>query len=79
MKQIILFLIAGAILFAQSERLYMSQPIKKAFEKGTRTYSGKPGDNYWMNRAEYKIKADVDPVTKILKGPLSILITVPIP
>lgn len=72
MKQIILFLIAGAILFAQSERLYMSQPIKKAFEKGTRTYSGKPGDNYWMNRAEYKIKADVDPVTKILKGEMSV-------
>jgi hypothetical protein len=72
MKQLILFFITGVLLFAQSEQLYMSQPVMKAYENGTRTYTGKPGDNYWMNRAEYKIKADVDPQTKTLRGEMTV-------
>ncbi len=48
--------------------LKMPKEIKKAYEKQTRSYDGKPGTNYWQNFSEYKIKAEVKPVTRVLTG-----------
>jgi hypothetical protein len=48
--------------------LYIPLNIQNAYEKGTRAYDGAPGENYWQNTSEYKIKAEVDPVTRLLKG-----------
>jgi len=42
--------------------------IKKAYDKGTRSYDGKPGAKYWQNKLEYKIKLSVNPETRILEG-----------
>ncbi len=42
--------------------------FEKALEDGTRTLSGEPGANYWMNGADYSIAADLDPTTRILHG-----------
>ena len=33
-----------------------------------RSASGKPGPMYWQNRADYRIKATLDPVTRLLSG-----------
>ena len=53
--------------FAQKES-YLPLNIRPAYEKGTRSFDGKPGPNYWQNHSVYKIKASLDPRFKILRG-----------
>jgi len=53
---------------SQSSSLYMPPQFESAYLKGTRSWDGNPGPNYWQNRAHYKIKAEYDPVTKIISG-----------
>ena len=53
--------------FAQKES-YLPLNIRPAYEKGTRSFDGKPGPNYWQNHSVYKIKASLDPRVKILRG-----------
>ncbi|MDT3695423.1 MAG: M1 family metallopeptidase [Ignavibacterium sp.] len=48
--------------------LKMPREIKKAYDKNTRSYDGKPGINYWQNFSEYNIKAEIDPNTRLLTG-----------
>ncbi len=47
---------------------YIPLNIKPAYEKGTRSLDGKPGKYYWQNKAEYNIKVNLDPQTKVLVG-----------
>jgi hypothetical protein len=54
-------------VFPQNE-LRIPENIKPAFENGTRTYNGSPGANYWINKSDYKIVAEVNPQTKIING-----------
>ena len=46
--------------------------IQEAFNKQTRSKDGKPGKNYWQNKANYDINVDFSPVTRLLKGAASI-------
>jgi hypothetical protein len=39
-----------------------------AVEAGTRTPTGAPGERYWTNRADYTIRARVDPAAKRVEG-----------
>ncbi len=55
------------ISFAQKE-FYVPLNIKPAYEKGTRSYDGKPGPNYWQNHSQYNINVSIDPATKLLQG-----------
>ena len=48
--------------------LYIPYNILKAYENRTRSYDGRPGPEYFQNKASYKIKADFDPNSSILKG-----------
>ena len=57
-----------AIVHAQSSSIYIPRNIVKAYEKGTRSYDGKPGVNYWINHSDYKIQAEVFPKERIVKG-----------
>jgi hypothetical protein len=72
MKKTILLFTVYAILFssvlAQKQSIYIPRDIVKAYEKGTRSYDGKPGVNYWTNHADYKIKAELFPATREVKG-----------
>lgn len=56
-----------AVISAQQES-YIPFNVKQAYEKGTRSYDGKPGPNYWQNHSEYDIVVNLDPRTKILEG-----------
>jgi hypothetical protein len=56
------------ISFAQNSSIYIPRNIAKAYEKGTRSYDGKPGSNYWINHSDYKIQAEVFPKERIVKG-----------
>jgi hypothetical protein len=53
---------------AQETRFFMPKEIKQAYEKGTRSYDGKPGPNYWQNFVDYKIKVEVIPSEKLVVG-----------
>ena len=47
--------------FPQNTKLYMPKEIKQGYEKGTRSWDGKPGKNYWQNFSEYNIEAEFIP------------------
>ena len=54
-------------------KLYMPRNIKKAYEKGTRSFDGKPGKNYWQNYSDYKINVKVTPKTRLVEGEETII------
>ncbi len=54
-------------LFGQQD-LFMPRNIQSAYEEGTRSTSGMPGDNYWQNSSDYKINVELDPQENLLIG-----------
>ena len=54
--------------FAQEYKLFTPVEIQRAYKNKTRALDGKPGVNYWQNRADYKITAEIDTVTHALFG-----------
>lgn len=46
----------------------MPYEISRAYEKGTRSYDGKPGPNYWQNFVDYQIHVNIKPAEKLLEG-----------
>ena len=43
-----------------------TKQFQKAISKGTRTVTGNPGEKYWTNFAEYKMKVVVSPAVQSL-------------
>ncbi|AFN74282.1 peptidase [Melioribacter roseus P3M-2] len=60
MKKLAIFLFIPVILLSQP----LPVNFKGAYEKQTRSYDGKPGRNYWQNKSDYIIKAEVIPSEK---------------
>lgn len=52
----------------------MTNSIRKAFEEGTRDFSGKPGPNYWQMETDFTIDASLDPSTQTITGSEKILV-----
>ena len=48
--------------------VFESPAFQRAVERGTRTRTGRPGARYWTQRAEYALRAELDPATKRLTG-----------
>lgn len=46
----------------------MTNSIRKAFDAGTRDFSGRPGPNYWQMETDYLIRASLDPATQTITG-----------
>jgi hypothetical protein len=63
-------LLAGLVetAAAQTQALYMPRDIKQAFSKGTRSPDGRPGPNYWQNRARYDITVQAAPPARDIRG-----------
>ncbi len=72
-----LFLLLIAFLAPLSAQtgLFVPRNYKKPYENGTRSWDGKPGPNYWQNRATYAINASLDPKTRVLRGEETITYT----
>lgn len=69
MKKIfILFFIAFYFSSVNAQSLFMPRDIKAAYKKGTRSYDGKPGKNYWQNHGIYKIEISAMPPDRIIRG-----------
>jgi len=66
-KYILLVILFQTASFAQN-KLYMPVNFQQAYAKGTRSFDGKPGKNYWQNHSDYQIKASIDVETKTLTG-----------
>jgi len=60
---------------AQNNSLFIEKNVSEAYKKGTRSYDGKPGENYFQNRTDYKINVDFDPYSRLLKGSEKITFT----
>ncbi len=64
---VLIVLIGWQILWAGST-LYLPVNFKSAYEKGTRSYDGSPGPNYWQNHADYQIEVKFDPALRLITG-----------
>ena len=62
-------------LQARTQTLTIPAGIQKAYDKGTRSISGKPGKNYWQNRGRYNIALTVMPPDNTIKGVEQIVYT----
>jgi len=65
---------AAATLTAQPS-LPVPLNIRQAIDKGSRTISGEPGPHYWQNRAEYTIRVNFDPQSRLVGGSETIAYT----
>ncbi len=71
MKTLLLFFLSTIFFpqsFAQNSDIYISPNFKAIYDGDTRSYDGKPGKNYWQNRADYKINVELDTETNELTG-----------
>jgi Peptidase family M1 domain len=59
-------IIIGETVTAQS--LYMSRDVQAAFKKETRALNGKPGKNYWQNKARYTINITAALPSRTIQG-----------
>jgi Peptidase family M1 domain len=70
---------AGLLLFiflnAAAQQLPVPTNIKKTYDKGTRSPDGNPGPNYWQNTADYDLKINFDPTSRLLSGTEEIVYT----
>ncbi len=52
----------------------MTNSIRKAFDEGTRDFTGKPGPNYWQLETDFTIQASLNPSTQTITGTEKILV-----
>jgi hypothetical protein len=64
---LLLILSASVWSYAQ-QTLPTPRNLEAAFVKGTRSKDGKPGKNYWQNRAGYSLNVNFNPVTRQIIG-----------
>ena len=65
---VVLFFYSIARSYGQETRFFVPSEIKKAYEKGTRSYNGEPGFYYWQNTIDYNIKVNVVPSLNLIEG-----------
>jgi hypothetical protein len=56
------------LLSIYSQSLYIPLEFGEAYEDGTRSADGKPGPDYWQNKADYNIEARLDPLNGTISG-----------
>jgi len=62
----------GLSAFAQ-QGLPVPAEIQQAYARGTRNVNGKPGIKYWQNTADYDLKVDFNPSSRLLKGTVDVV------
>jgi hypothetical protein len=70
----ILFVIALiSVTISNAQTLTIPRNLQTTYTKGTRTVDGKPGPNYWQNRANYTLHVNFDPATRLVSGTVDIV------
>ncbi|PID56491.1 MAG: hypothetical protein CR986_10140 [Ignavibacteriae bacterium] len=69
MKKTLLLSLTILSIFTYAQTgIFIPRNIQEAIANKTRTLIGLPGENYWINKAEYKIEASVLPDSSYLIG-----------
>jgi hypothetical protein len=68
MKILIISLVLFSLLKARETELYLPVNIQKALTNQSRSVDGRPGPQYWQNRANYKINVEIDPKSGLVTG-----------
>ncbi len=58
--------------FAQ-QNLPMTANFQNAYNKQTRSLNGSPGAKYWQNKADYDLKVNFNPATRLVKGTVKVV------
>ena len=64
----VLILVYTAVIYPQGKNIFIPNEIRKTYKNETRDYRGIPGKNYWQNRSDYVIKAELNPGTAMVSG-----------
>ncbi|WP_295674475.1 M1 family metallopeptidase [uncultured Mucilaginibacter sp.] len=70
-KLLMVAVFAGINCYSQTT-LPVPINIQASYSKGTRAVSGEPGKNYWQNHADYTLKINFEPHSRLLNGTVSI-------
>ncbi len=75
MKKIILLSLFGILGFTAYAQQTLPVPaeFQKAYANGTRAINGQPGPKYWQNTADYTLKVDFNPSSRVLKGTVDVV------
>ncbi len=65
---VVLVMFISLEAYPQDNRLFIPKAILMAYQNQTRSYNGRPGINYWQNKADYKIRAQIFPSKKMVEG-----------
>ncbi len=69
MRFFLLFFISlFAAISLEGQDLYFPREFRVSYDKGFRTKDGKPGENYFVNKASYTISVDFNPADGQLSG-----------
>ena len=60
-------------IHAQEARFYMPSEIQQAYAKGTRSFDGMPGENYWQNTVDYSMDVTIIPEERKIDGTVEIV------
>lgn len=60
---------------ALAQDLYMPRNVKAAYESGTRSFDGKPAQNYFQNKSKHDIRISVSPPGRTVTGTQTIEFT----
>jgi len=60
-------------LQAQEKDFFIPRELQKAYQQGTRSYTGEPGEKYFQNTASYDIDARFEPESGVLEGEQTIV------
>lgn len=52
----------------------MTNAIQRAFDAGTRDFTGRPGANYWQLETDFTIEVSLDPQTQTISGAETIMV-----
>ncbi|MEI9810940.1 MAG: M1 family metallopeptidase [Bacteroidota bacterium] len=65
-----LFIAVSLLSITANSQTLLPTPrnIQSAYDEGTRSVTGKPGKNYWQNTANYDLKINFDPATRLISG-----------
>lgn len=69
---LLLLIVPAAINCCAQVTLRVPTNLQATYAKGTRTTGGAPGKNYWQNSADYTIKINFNPQSRVLTGTVSI-------
>jgi hypothetical protein len=71
LSQLLALALAYTTSLAQAP-LPMPRNLRATYDHGTRSPTGQPGPKYWQNTADYTIKVNFDPATRLVAGTVNI-------